>query len=297
MDEQRKPVRVMLVDDEAEFRKSASRVLTRRGFEVIEAADGFKALELHRTQVTDVVLLDLKMPGLSGIETLQKMRETTPDLPVIILTGHGDLDGAMASMRLSIVDFLNKPLDLDLLAERIHQLLRQSAEERLLREKGIAELMVSSESYRRVYIDQPVAAAIEALWKKFSETTEDQREGLGHRSILAFDRRERFVGMIRFQNLLRLVIPQFLEDSPYSSYFTGMFMAQCKLITTKEIEDLIDDRAWVAESAPLIEAIHLMVSHHLINLPVLRKGELVGILRERDLIREISRHVGCPGLD
>ena len=92
MDEQKRPVRVLLVDDEAEFRETASRVLTRRGFEVLEAGDGFKALELHRTQAPDVVLLDLKMPGLSGIETLQKMRETTPALPVMILTGHGDFD-------------------------------------------------------------------------------------------------------------------------------------------------------------------------------------------------------------
>ena len=203
----------------------------------------------------------------------------------------------MASMRLNIVDFLNKPVDMDLLAGRIRRLLEQSVQDRLLREKSIAELMIPPENYRRVYIDQPVTTAVETLWREFSETREDRRECLGHRSILVFDRSERFVGMIRFQNLLRLVIPQFLEDSSYASYFSGMFMAQCKLIARKGIEDLIDDRACVDESSPLIEAAHLMVSHHLINLPVLRKGELVGILRERDLIRDICRHVGCPGLD
>jgi CBS-domain-containing membrane protein len=71
-----------------------------------------------------------------------------------------------------------------------------------------------------------------------------------------------------------------------------MFLAQCKLIGKQTVEDLIEDKSFIGEEAPLIKAVHMMVSRHLVNLPVLEKdGRLAGILRESDVIQEIMHFV------
>jgi CheY-like chemotaxis protein len=287
-------IELLFVDDEAEFRQVTSRVLSRRGFTVFEAATGQQAVELVHQRRFDVALLDLRMPGMDGISTLLKIRQIIPDLPVIILTGHGDLDSAMAGIRLDIIDFLQKPIEPDLLADRVRSLLEKGVG-RPLRERRIEELMVPASQYRRLYVDQPVKDAVESLWQEFFG--EPGPAGAAPlRSALVYDRRELFLGVVRFHDLLKLVIPPFLEASPYPAYYTGMFAAQCKLIGTRAISELITDTHTIEVDAPLIEAVHLMVLHHLVNLPVIRKGNLVGILRERDIIREIAAYVTDRGL-
>ena len=108
------------------------------------------------------------------------------------------------------------------------------------------------------------------------------------RSALVYDRDEKFLGLVRFVDMLKLVLPQFLEDSPYTTFFTGMFLAQCKLIGKGNLRELMDEVVHVDVHDPIMRAIHLMVHYHLINLPVMDQGELRGILRERDVILEIA---------
>jgi CBS domain-containing protein len=114
------------------------------------------------------------------------------------------------------------------------------------------------------------------------------------RSALVFDRKEEFVGLIRFPDLLRLALPSYLGDSPYTSYFTGMFLAQCKMIGRISIRELMGDLVFVDANAPLMKAVHLMLRHHLITLPVMKGEELIGILREKDIILEIANNVLGP---
>lgn len=287
------PVRVLLVDDEEVFRQSTAKLLTRRGFLIEEAASGEAALEALRRSIPDVVLLDLRMPGLDGIDALQRIRALAPDLPVIILSGHGQYEDAVASIKLAVIDFLQKPVDIEVLTARIHHAAEHGQRE-VLRERTIAELMVSPDNYRRLYVDQPVADAVEALKATFfapAEQSEATQERL--RSVLVFDRNERFVGILRFPDLLKLVLPPFFTNHPYTSSYTGMFLAQCKLIGNRKIADLLEEPVSVNEDSPLIEAVHLMVIHHLINLPVMRAGHLVGIIREKDIILEIASRMGA----
>ncbi len=285
-------VRVLLVDDEDVFRQSTAKLLARRGFLVEEAASGQQALASLQRSIPDAVVLDLRMPGMDGIATLQQIRAIAPDLPVIILSGHGQYDDAVASIKLAVVDFLQKPVDIELLAARIHY-AHEHGQRVVLRERTIAELMVPPDSYRRLYVDQPVADAVEALKETFfapREHSDATQERL--RSVLIFDRSDRFVGILRFPDLLKLVLPPFFTNLPYTSYYTGMFLAQCKLMGNRKIADLLEEPVSVAEDAPLIEAVHLMVIHHLINLPVMRAGHLVGIIREKDIILEIASRMG-----
>ncbi|MDP8239140.1 MAG: response regulator [Candidatus Hatepunaea meridiana] len=284
-------LKLLLVDDEDDFRLATSKTLSRRGFTVAEAANGADAITAIRKDRPDVVLLDLKMPGLSGIETLQKIRELEKALPVIILTGHGDFQDAMAGIKLEIVDFLQKPVDVDQLSQRIRSLLEQG-EKRSLRERTIAELMKPPSLYPRFYIDEPVVTALETLKKVFLRGQSEDKNSGQIRSALVYDRNDKFLGLVRFPDLLKLVLPSFLEDSPYTTYFTGMFLAQCKVIGTRNIRELMDKHIFVSVYDPVMKAVHLMVKHHLITLPVMMDDELVGILRERDIILEIAGSLG-----
>lgn len=284
-----KKLTLLLVDDEPDFRRATSNALGRRGFTVIEAGSGEEALKLIASQRPDIVVLDLKMPGMGGIESLRKLRETDENLPVIILTGHGDVDSAIAGIRLSVVDFLQKPVDIDQLAVRIRTLLELGAD-RPLRERTIRELMISPENYPRLYDDQPVTDALSVMRKAFYQPVTEGGQTGQFRSALVYDRKGNFLGLIRFIDLLNLVLVPFLEDSPYTTYFTGMFLAQCKVIGNRHLRELLAENITVAVDEPLMKAVHLMVNHYLINLPVMDGDRLVGILRERDIVLEIARN-------
>ncbi|MBU0755614.1 MAG: response regulator [Planctomycetes bacterium] len=287
-------IKLLLVDDEDDFRHAAGKILERRGFSVTEAADGEEALAYVRCECPHIIVLDLKMPGLSGIETLQKIREIDSSIPVIILTGHGDYQGALAGLRLEIVDFLQKPVDIDLLGEKIRMLLNRNSG-RPLKERSVTELMMPPAAYPKLFVNDPVEEALRIFHKAYSQP-EDPMSLLRQkvRSVLVYDGKDQFLGIIRFHDLLKLVVPPPLGDSPYTTYFTGMFLAQCKVIGKRNLWELMaDELIHVEEDEPLTKAVHLMVRHHLVNLPVMRKGELVGILRERDIIKEIADNVGA----
>ncbi len=283
-----KKLRLLLVDDEADFRQATSQGLSRRGFDVIEAASGEESLEIMKKIKPDVVLLDQKMPGLSGIETLQKIRETDSSLPVIILTGHGDYQTALAGIKFDIIDFMQKPVDIDQLADHIRSLLEKGME-KPLKEPTIADLMAPPSLYPRVYIDDPLTVVLKAIYDAYTTPVELNNKYGQVRTALVYDRSEKFIGMVRFSDILKLIIPPFLSDSPYSSYFTGMFLAQVKVFGKQNISSLVKKQIFVDVNAPIMEAVHLLVEHKLINIPVLKDGELVGILRGRDIIVETAR--------
>ncbi len=283
--------KLMLVDDEADFRKAVTSVMTRRGFDITEASRGEEALALIIKVKPDIVILDLNMPGLHGIDTLQEIRKIDENLPVIILTGHGDYNSAMAGIKLDIVDFLQKPVDLDLLAIKIKALLDRGHKP-VLREKTVAELMVSPEAYPRLNLSDSVSKALQALKLAFFEPVEKGEQTGQVRSALVYDKNNKFYGIIRFNDLLRLLIPPYLMESPYSSFFTGMFLAQCKVFGSQTVEDLVGKKVFVDPETPLMEAVYLMVRYNSINLPVMKADELVGILRGRDVILDLANNLG-----
>ena len=83
-------------------------------------------------------------------------------------------------------------------------------------------------------------------------------------------------------------MPEFLRASPYSSYFTGMFLAQAKVVGQMRAGDLLGDPVDIDIGAPLMEALHVMLEHHMINVPVMSGGQFVGILRDKDLLLEVA---------
>ena len=111
--------KVLLVDDEEEFIESLSDRLELRGLTVRTSGCGTDALELVHEHKFDVVVLDLSMPGMDGIEVLKKIKQESPDTEIIMLSGHATIQDSTEAMKLGAEDFLEKPLDLQKLLQKI----------------------------------------------------------------------------------------------------------------------------------------------------------------------------------
>lgn len=110
---------VLVVDDEQEFRDLTVKRLEKRGLKVLGAESGKQALEVLEHSHTDVVLLDVKMPGMDGIETLRQIRILKPLVEVVLLTGHASVDSGIEGMKLGAFDYLMKPIELEPLIEKL----------------------------------------------------------------------------------------------------------------------------------------------------------------------------------
>ncbi|MFW5975344.1 MAG: response regulator [Desulfosalsimonas sp.] len=118
---------ILLVDDEEEFVNTLAERLEIRGFQPEVATSGQQAVELMEKRNFDVMVLDVKMPGMDGLQVMEKARTLRPDLPVILLTGHGSADDGVQGMHQGAFDFLMKPLDIDDLISKIREALAESS--------------------------------------------------------------------------------------------------------------------------------------------------------------------------
>ncbi len=105
--------KILVVDDEDDLRMIVREVLSDEGFSVTEARDGLGALKAFRAATPDAVLIDLKMPHMDGMETMKEFRKLDPNVPVIILTGHGDIPTAVEAIKCGAYDFVAKPPEFD----------------------------------------------------------------------------------------------------------------------------------------------------------------------------------------
>ena len=107
--------KILLADDEPGIRKVLSISLADSGYEVLTAEDGEAAFEIFQRTKPQIVLTDIKMPGMDGIELLQKIKQEDPDTEVIMITGHGDMELAIRSLKHEATDFVTKPINDDVL--------------------------------------------------------------------------------------------------------------------------------------------------------------------------------------
>jgi len=112
-------LKTLLVDDEEEFLNTMVKRLRKRNLEVATAAEGREAIEKVSCESFDVVVLDMAMPGMNGIDTLREIKKIRPSTEVIILTGHAEVEAAVQGMELGAFDYLLKPADIDELLYKI----------------------------------------------------------------------------------------------------------------------------------------------------------------------------------
>lgn len=118
--------RVLLVDDEEQLVTTMAKRLRRRGFIVLEAVNGLEGLRHLEETPVDVVLLDVRMPGLDGIQVLREIKMRHPRTEVIIFTGHSDMEAAISGMAMGAFDYLMKPVELDVLVGKIREACSRS---------------------------------------------------------------------------------------------------------------------------------------------------------------------------
>lgn len=163
--------KILIVDDEERYRHLLLSRLKRKNYDLQEAEDGKKALKIAQLQNIDVALVDVKMPGMNGIEVLTKLKEIDPNIEVLILTGHGNIDTAIAAMKAGAYDFLSKPYklsELDIMVSRALEKRRLalrcaglSAEVSHLRGQRDTEVVGVSKAWRRMVAHIKKAAPLD----------------------------------------------------------------------------------------------------------------------------------------
>jgi len=121
-------VRVLLVDDEKDFLETLVKRLKKRNLDPVAASSGLEAIGIAKENSIDVVVLDVKMPDMDGIETLKELKRIRPSAEVIMLTGHADMEVAIQGMELGAFDYLMKPADIDELLYKIQDAYKRKAQ-------------------------------------------------------------------------------------------------------------------------------------------------------------------------
>ncbi len=292
-------IKVLMVDDEERFRETTSKVLQKKGYETTIAGSGEEAIEILKKKPHDVVILDVKMPGMDGHEALSQIKKLRPETRVIMLTGHGTPDSAKESLIREAFDYLAKPCHINILATKINDAYASAHQGKRREEKKARDIMIHVGDYTAVRVDNTVREAIEKLMASFKGFVSNRRiMETGHRSLLVFDQYKGLTGVLSILDLIEAVRPDYLsapkpsmaDSIQYSSMFwTGLFTAQTKALADKKIGAIMSDSPpSVDEETNLMEVADLMYRNHLRRVIVTRKAKVVGVVREQELFFEIA---------
>jgi two-component system, NtrC family, nitrogen regulation response regulator NtrX len=141
--------KILVIDDERSIRNTLKDILEYEKYEVDLAEDGKKGLEMVKLAEYDIILCDIKMPGMDGIEVLEQMNVVAPDSPVVMISGHGNIDTAVESIKKGAYDFIEKPLDLNRLLITIRNAMDKStlvSETKILKKKVSRKFEIIGES-------------------------------------------------------------------------------------------------------------------------------------------------------
>jgi len=157
--EQEDTIHILVVDDEKIMQDSLSRILAKEGYQVQPAASGEEALEKFDIAPFDIVLLDIKMPGIGGIETLRRLKEMDPGVTILIVTGYPSIETAVKAIKLGAYDYITKPFTPDVLRIAINRALERKSLQtenlhlrRQLKAKSESDTIIGqSEAMRNIY--------------------------------------------------------------------------------------------------------------------------------------------------
>ena len=157
--------RILVVDDDAAIRDSLKMTLEYDGYDVMQAATGEEGVKLIEREAPDLVFLDVKMPGMDGLEVLQKVRHLAEVTPIVVISGHGDISTAVEATRLGAFDFIEKPLE----RERVLVTVRNAVDTRRLKTENKSYRRDAEKKYQ-IIGDSPVLAAVRSAIQKASPT-------------------------------------------------------------------------------------------------------------------------------
>jgi len=183
---------VLIVDDEAGVRSALSGVLRDEGYEVETVESGEACLDRVGRAPYDVIVLDIWLPGMDGLVTLARLRERRVDAPVVMISGHGNIESAVRAIKLGAYDFVEKPLSLEKTVLVVGNAVRQrrlEAENRALRAHADRRLRMVGESYAMAQLREQVAMAAPTNGRVLIYGENGTSKELVARSIHAMSRR------------------------------------------------------------------------------------------------------------
>jgi two-component system nitrogen regulation response regulator NtrX len=214
--------RILVIDDEAAIRESLRMILEYEQYECVGAASGPDGLELIRREVPDLVVLDIKMPGMSGLEALGEIRRVDEGLPVAMMSGHGTVADAMQATRLGAFDFIEKPFT----SERVLVTVAKGLELRQLRREN-RELKLAMEARYEVVGDSPALRAVLEAVRKAAPTNATVlltgESGVGKELVARTIHRNSGRAGQRFIQVNCAAIPEELIESELFGHEKGSF--------------------------------------------------------------------------
>ncbi len=294
-----KPIKVLMVDDEAQFRATTQKILSKKGFNTILAADGPEALS-RLDAGPDVIILDIKMPGMDGLAVLAEIRKRQPEIPVIMLTGHGALPSAQTALAEGAYDYLTKPCDVDILALKITEAFESRGKSVDRGEVRVMGAMVPLKEYTVINGSKSVREAVFALRESYTARMATSRLlETGHRSILVTGDDDEVIGILAITDLIELVMPDYLsfpkpsmaDSIQYSPMFwKGMFSKAIGTKADRPVKEVMSPAPLtIAGTVSLMEAAFTMHRHQARRLLVTVSGQVAGIIREQDLFFEMEK--------
>jgi len=295
---QKDTIKVLIVDDEDRFRATTGALLRKRGFEVSDAPGGSAAIELIKKTDIDVVILDVRMPGMDGNIALREIKKIKPEAQVIMLTGYGAPDSALPSLRDGVFDYLSKPCDIEVLADKIRAAY--------VKEKGISEepplkdIMMPLSLYNTIHEDRPISEVIELIRHAYleSKTAKTKRE-IVHPCVLVMDKNDKIVGLLTLNNLLYGLKPPVLRligggvsaDSisvkPLS--YSGLFTLMVRELGLKKANELMSEAPpKIVADANLMDVVNKLIAEKVQRLLIEENGKVVGVVCEQDIFFQMA---------
>ena len=214
--------RILVIDDEEGVRKSLRMILEYDGYDVTEAATGEEGVKLIEREAPDLVFLDIKMPGMDGLEVLQKVRHLIEAMPVVVISGHGDINTAVEATKLGAFDFIGKPPERD----RILVTVRNAVDTRRLKteNKGYRR---DAEKKHQIVGDSPSLAAVRSAIQKAAPTNATVliwgESGVGKELVARAIHRESLRRDGQFVQVNCAAIPDELIESELFGHEKGSF--------------------------------------------------------------------------
>ena len=157
--------RILVVDDEDSIRKTMRMTLEYEGYEVTEAASGTEAIKAVENELPDLVFLDVKMPGMDGLEVLDRLKQNSPATQVVIISGHGNVQTAVQATKLGAFDFIEKPLE----TERVLLAVRNAVERKELEEE-VGRLRLRFERHYQMVGQSPSLESVRVAIRRSAPT-------------------------------------------------------------------------------------------------------------------------------
>ena len=278
-----KKIRVLLVDDEEQFVINMAKILKVRGFEVSTAFDGYEAVDaIEHEGRFDVVLLDVKMPGLDGIAVLREIKKREPDTEVIMLTGHATLTSGTQAMREGAYDYLMKPCDIEDLTEKLREAYHVESIKRhpvLWVRQTVNEITLGF--FKKLHHDDPVINAIKIFDPETRKTVVEE--------VYIQDHEDRLMGIVTKRDLLN----EAQDANPELSLDWTQVMENPELLPPLTLGQVMraDRPVTTSPEESLTETAQRMISNNVRCMPVVEDGKVLGIVRMQDILQYVEHEI------